>query len=268
MNVIEFFLTLNYKKIYEDITKLITSSKQTRDLLEIIEKEKYRDIIIELDSQEKLKLKYWIYYLQQSKEEYEQLISVYDSGKTQLKKIQEEATNEEAEWRNVVTVFTQRFSTVPFRIDIINQADVILKNDIPVPKLTYKGEGDLSDVVVDETTLDHTLSNGEKRAYYLLRIIFDIEARRKEGKTTLIIIDDIADSFDYANKYAILEYLQEIVQCPTFRSIILTHNFDFYRSLYSRLLAGNDGRKHSLISIKETSEIKLVRQIILKTPLK
>ena len=73
------------------------------------------------------------------------------------------------------------------------------------------------------------------RSYYdLLNIIFEIKARNITSDQTVIIFDDVADSFDYKNKYAIIEYLIEIVQNPIFFPIFLTHNFDFYRTLACR----------------------------------
>lgn len=70
------------------------------------------------------------------------------------------------------------------------------------------------------------LSRGELKALYILNIIFEIETRKQNAGHTVLIIDDIADSFDYKNKYAIIEYLKEISNFK-FRQIILTHNFDF-----------------------------------------
>lgn len=55
----------------------------------------------------------------------------------------------------------------------------------------------------------------------------------------LIIFDDIADSFDYKNKYAIIEYLYDLKKKNQFNILILTHNFDFYRSIVSRLQMSN-----------------------------
>ena len=57
---------------------------------------------------------------------------------------------------------------------------------------------------------------------------------KKNSKNTLWIIDDIADSFDYKNKYAIIQYLDEISDYPSFNVIILTHNFDFLRTIAKR----------------------------------
>ena len=47
---------------------------------------------------------------------------------------------------------------------------------------------------------------------------------------------DIADSFDYRNKYAIIEYLRDISDVSHFSQIILTHNFDFFRTIQSRFV--------------------------------
>ena len=88
----------------------------------------------------------------------------------------------------------------------------------------------------------NTLSQGEKRAMYLLNIIFEIEEVKQKGEDVVFIVDDIADSFDYKNKYAIVEYLYEISQDDRFSMIILSHNFDFYRTISSRLGLGRKNR--------------------------
>lgn len=49
------------------------------------------------------------------------------------------------------------------------------------------------------------------------------------------MFDDIADSFDYKNKYAIVEYIRDITETEYFYQLILTHNYDFYRTVSSRL---------------------------------
>lgn len=84
-----------------------------------------------------------------------------------------------------------------------------------------------------------SLSTGEKRALYLLYILFDLERIRQQanagGGQFLIIADDIADSFDYKNKYAIIEYLNDLGNTSGIDLLILTHNFDFYRTVKLRL---------------------------------
>jgi hypothetical protein len=51
-----------------------------------------------------------------------------------------------------------------------------------------------------------------------------------------MVIDDLADSFDYQNKYAIIQYLREINEDRLFKQIIMTHNFDFFRTIESRFI--------------------------------
>lgn len=94
---------------------------------------------------------------------------------------------------------------------------------------------DTNIISIEKDTLLNVLSQGEKRALYILNIIFEIEARKELKQPSVLIIDDIADSFDYKNKYAIIEYLKEITTSNNFYQLILTHNFDFYRTTYGRL---------------------------------
>jgi len=111
--------------------------------------------------------------------------------------------------------------------------------------------------VIDEPELLRILSNGEKRALYILNIIFEVEARKKNDQETLFIVDDIADSFDYKNKYAIIEYIKDISLCDGFFQILLTHNFDFFRTVCSRL---DMSRDHKLHTIKSDTQITLIEE--------
>jgi hypothetical protein len=77
------------------------------------------------------------------------------------------------------------------------------------------------------------------------------------------------NSFDYKNKYAIIEYLKEIAGVDGFYLIILTHNFDFHRSVCGRLdMKGKETRKNVLNVVKTNAEIKLVEEIYQNNPLK
>ena len=81
--------------------------------------------------------------------------------------------------------------------------------------------------VIEKTELLTVLSTGERKALYILNVIFEIERRKKDCQKTLVVIDDLADSFDYQNKYAIIQYLKDISEDGFFNQIIMTHNFDF-----------------------------------------
>ena len=107
----------------------------------------------------------------------------------------------------------------------------------PLLTLGFTFEDGADKAQVERTALLHALSTGEKKALYVLNIIFEIEARKKAQQQTIFVVDDIADSFDYKNKYAIVEYLKEISEEPCFRQLILTHNFDFFRTINSRFVS-------------------------------
>ena len=175
-----------------------------------------------------------ISYLKTYRNDFESMMDLYNKSKIKLKAIVEKAKEEKTDWNTVVDIFNNRFN-VPFTVQIDNQEDVLLKESAPT--LEFKYNCNESEVVVEKKLLLDVLSTGEKRALYLLNIIFEIEALKKENKDVLVIIDDIADSFDYKNKYAIIEYLKDIKQSRIFKTIILTHNFDFYRTVAGRLEA-------------------------------
>jgi hypothetical protein len=60
-------------------------------------------------------------------------------------------------------------------------------------------------------------------------------------------------SFDYKNKYAIIEYLRDISEEPYFKQLILTHNFEFFRTICSRFV----GYPNCMMASKSDTEIHL-----------
>jgi recombinational DNA repair ATPase RecF len=48
-------------------------------------------------------------------------------------------------------------------------------------------------LAVERKMLLQVLSQGEKRALYLLNIIFELNVRQQQNKKSIVIIDDIAD---------------------------------------------------------------------------
>lgn len=160
----------------------------------------------------------------------------YESGKNRIERITKQASGQATKWQEVINLFNRRFS-VPFKVGIENKQDVILKRVTPNVSFTFEDEAAMSKEV-ERGLLLELLSSGESRALYILNIIFEVEARISEGIPTVFVIDDIADSFDYKNKYAIVEYLADILSRGEFRQIILTHNYDFYRTVWHRLDLG------------------------------
>jgi len=128
---------------------------------------------------------------------------------------------------------------VPFTLEAQNRTAVMLGDETVITLgFTYHDGTDKKSI--SKGSLLEVLSTGEKKALYVLNIMFEVETRIKENRETLIIVDDIADSFDYQNKYAIIEYLKDIGQNPLFKLVIMTHNFDFFRTLESRFVNYNN----------------------------
>lgn len=230
------------KKSFEKIDKQLVKNanlKQFRTCLE-----NHQVVIAELDNPEKLRQRLWISYLVRAKDNYLELMATYNIGKEAIAKILEEAKSEVTKWAEVISIFNERFS-VPFVVLIDNQEDVILRSDAPIIRFDFLDDPEDEDslsVPVDQSQLLRVLSNGEKRALYILNIIFEVEARKESSQNTLFIVDDIADSFDYKNKYAIIEYLRDMAEETIFQQIILSHNFDFHRTVSGRLNLKRSGR--------------------------
>lgn len=86
-------------------------------------------------------------------------------------------------------------------------------------------------------------------------MIFEVQRREKARQETLIVVDDIADSFDYQNKYAIIQYLKDISEDKLCKLIIMTHNFDFFRTVQSRFV----GHAQCLMGSTSEKEISLLQ---------
>ncbi|MEI3369505.1 MAG: hypothetical protein V8R03_11390 [Clostridium sp.] len=241
---------------FEKIDSKLTQNAAMKELRSVLESNP--EIISHLDDINNFKKELWLSYFKEKEDGVNSLVNMYKVSKEEIKKIVEQATKQKTAWDEVVEIFNERFD-VPFIVEIDNQQDVILKENAPTIKFKYSESGTYVDV--DKTTLLKVLSNGEKRALYILNLIFEIEALIKLNKDVLLIVDDIADSFDYKNKYAIIEYLNDILKSGIFRMIILTHNFDFYRTVVNRL---GIPRINSFMVCKNDIEIKLIQGGYLK----
>lgn len=239
------------KELFEKIDSGLDRNNEAREFKRIIGN--YPEIIPELNDIPKFKQSIWISIFNTEKEIFSGLIGIYKNGKDDIEEIIREAKDEESSWRAVIELFNKRFF-VPFKVNLINQEDVVLKDKVK-PTVEFIYGDDTEEKCMNKDELLGILSNGEKKALYLLNVIYEIEARKLDGNPVLIILDDIADSFDYQNKYAIVEYLNDILKEDFFKLIILTHNFDFYRTVHSRL---NIPRDNCHMVLKEPNEIKIV----------
>ena len=202
----------------------------------------------------------WKSYFKANESLYDDLLKKYREISKLMKKIEHRAKAERTQWEEVIDLFNERFF-VPFKLVAKNREDVMLGNE-RILHLGYIYFDGPDKAAVEGDKLIESLSQGEKKALYILDIIFEIEARKKNNQKTLFIVDDIADSFDYKNKYAIIQYLQEISEGPVFKQIILTHNFDFFRTVESRFV----GYKACLMATRKGDVTKLSQAEGIRNP--
>lgn len=250
----------NLHKTFEAFDKKIASNAELRDLRNYLRD--HQEIIPRLRDLSAFRQAVWASFLNAELPLLKELHTQYATSRSVIESVILRAQEQATAWAAVVDLFNQRFS-VPFRLHVENQADVILKAQ--TPRIAFEfNDGAGTTTVSSSKDLLIALSQGERRALYLLNVIFELEIRKRSHTTTLVIVDDIADSFDYRNKYAIIEYLQDVSRSGNFRLIILTHNFDFHRSASSRI--GID-RQNRRIAVRAGREIFLVAEKYQKNPL-
>lgn len=248
----------------ETLKKLRTSlaaNAQTQALTDLIERLSATQVETLLEklkpeNQSRFRRELWAYYIQNSSEATAYL-ELYATSKNEIEDIEAKAAQAAPRWTEAIGLFNDRFVDLPFTLSVANQTQAALGKEQAKLKFTFK---DGADSVEWSRSEIRTLSQGEKRALYLLSFIFEVEARKLANQETLFILDDVADSFDYKNKHAIVQYLKDLSKTEYFHQIILTHNFDFFRTLantfvyYSRCLMANKSGK--TITIEKAEGIK------------
>lgn len=227
----KIFLDEKLKKIFEKIDKALASNEEVRRFKVALEND--NSIIPLLTDYNEFKKEVWLGYLHELEKDSTELINIYQTKASTLDKLIQNAKTEKQQWIDTIKIFNARFHA-PFTIEITNQEDVVLKQSTANLAFKYDNQKD-KPRTQDKKDLIEILSRGERRAFYILQLLFELEARKVKKEDNLIILDDIADSFDYKNKYAILEYLADLNKMRNFKLIVLTHNFDFYRTLFSRV---------------------------------
>lgn len=216
-------------KKFDKVDKALGKNAELKTFKALLEKD--QTILLELNDYEGFRKKIWLSHISALKANVKVVLDLYKSRKLELEDIIKSANNDIEKWNSTIEIFNSRFY-VPFNISLENQSDIILKEEVPKLKFTYKGNSIINN---DEKVLLDILSRGEIRAYYILRFLFEIQSRIENNEKLIIIFDDVADSFDYKNKYAIIEYIKDILESRNVNAIILTHNFDFYRTVAKRL---------------------------------
>lgn len=228
------FETLEKQEQYRKFDDALGKNAELRGLQAWVRT--HKELVPYLQNHEASTKQLWYAYFLENKSCYDNFITVYETHRTELQTLIEFSRGLETEWKKVVDDFKTSFRP-PFDLDVTNKEDVILKQERPILVLTYKDDRGGTDRALDADTLyKHVLSKGERRALYILCVMFELHMRQLSGNESLIVIDDIADSFDYRNKYAIIEYLHDISfdSANKLHMVILTHNYDFFRAFRMR----------------------------------
>lgn len=221
------------KKNFEDVANQLGKNAELRDFCEYVRDDEA--FLARLANPEQLRQEVIKSYLKAHEHLYDIWMSAYDAAAERRKKIELAAAGQQSQWKRVIEIFNDRF-IVPFRLEAKNELEVTL-GQTSIIELGFTYIDGQERVGLGRSDLLQSLSTGEKKALYILNVIFEIETRIKGQHETLIIVDDIADSFDYQNKYAIIQYLKDISEEGIFKMIVMTHNFDFFRTIESRFVA-------------------------------
>ncbi|PCC49284.1 phage infection protein [Brevibacterium aurantiacum] len=222
------------RKKLDGVERAVHRNEDTRKFFEFISNRE--DLLPEFANVLKFHQDVWKSYLKAHQEVFQRVVECYKETEVRRKEIERQAATESTQWDNVIKIFNERFS-VPFTLRAENKHRVALGQDAMLNLVFEFNDGDESTGVKRDELLS-VLSNGEKKALYILNVLFEMEARKASGRETIFVIDDLADSFDYKNKYAIIQYLKEMADHANFKLILLTHNFDFFRTLLSRQVVG------------------------------
>lgn len=247
------------RKKLDAVEKALQKNVDTRRFFDFIADRV--DLLPELASVSTFQQDVWKSYFKVHQELFDRVVTCYKETEARRKEIEQQAAAESTQWEKVIKIFNERFF-VPFRLSAENKHRVMLGQETML-KLVFEFEEGGDSTSVERDDLLAVLSNGEKKALYILNVLFEMEARKAAGRETLFIIDDLADSFDYKNKYAIIQYLKEMAEHADFKLILLTHNFDFFRTLLSR---GVVSYKRCFMAQKGESKVVLDQAAHVKNP--
>ncbi|MFS0717314.1 hypothetical protein ABC337_12870 [Arthrobacter sp. 1P04PC] len=222
------------RKKLDAVERAVQRNDDTRKFFEFIADRE--DLLPEFANVQAFHQDVWKSYFKAHEEAFLHVVQCYKKTEVRRKEIERQAATESTQWDKVIDIFNDRFF-VPFTLRAENKHRVALGQETML-KLVFEFNDGTESTGVERDDLLAVLSNGEKKALYILNVLFEMEARKASGRETIFVIDDLADSFDYKNKYAIIQYLKEMADHANFKLIMLTHNFDFFRTLRSRQVVG------------------------------
>lgn len=163
------------RKKFSDLEKLIQRNVTVREFDDYVSNNEY--ILSELSNIDKFREDVWKSYLKANSEAYIELLDKFQAAEKRRAEIEGQAAAERTQWEEVIDVFNSRFF-VPFKLEAKNRLSVMLGQE-PMLSLGFRFEDGTDSAEVERDSLVAVLSTGEKKALYVLNVIFEIEARRK-----------------------------------------------------------------------------------------
>lgn len=207
----------------KEITKLMGTVKESEFLKESIQKNPL--LVKQLSAGRKNIL---LSYLKSSSIDYNYWLEVVKKAKKELNNVLKIAQDKQTNFERAIEIYKNRFHPI-FDIKIVNKAESML--GIKTPTITFY-HNRYCEIPVSETKLSQILSSGEKTTLNILKFIVEYENCKKYHP--FIILDDIVETFDYSNRYAFMEYINDLVNLDV-PTIVMTHNFEFYRTVSKRI---------------------------------
>ncbi len=226
---------INQDEELKTLHKNLTNHQKKAAFIQLIESLPHTQLEVLLErlkpeNRAQFKKDLWTSYVQQS-EYTAAFLEEHARCQAEIERIEKDAKEDLPIWKKAEERFNTRFVGMPYKIKIQNPSAAALERATPTLEFSFCDGENTSIQTHTEVAENRILSGGEQRIFYLLNFIFEVESRIRDQRETLFIIDDPADSFDYKNKHAILQYLADLNDVPQFHQIILTHNYDFFRAL-------------------------------------
>ena len=158
------------RKKFAEIEKLIQKNVTVRDFEAYLQN--HEELLTKFANMADFKQEVWKAYIDTKFDLYKALLDKYQAAEARRKEIQEQANKERTQWEEVIDIFNSRF-VVPFKLLAANKVDVILGQQ-ELLSLGFIFSDGADQAPVDRTALLQTLSTGEKKALYVLNVLFEI----------------------------------------------------------------------------------------------
>lgn len=234
----------------EELKKAIGSSESGKKLIEIIEQGNMKEIGILSHGKKAI-----VFTALKNKLNFDlsEELSNLNNIVLSVSQLEKEAENYETRFEDAIRIHEDRFKP-PFIVLIKDKHDAVL--GLKTPEITFRPNRNFF-AERDYKGTSEILSSGERTALNIINFIVEYETTDKENTT--VILDDIVETFDYRNRIAFIQYIDEMDRSNSI-VILLTHNYEFYRTVMLQtklngLAAHND--KNGVTNIVTDSKLNL-----------